>query len=129
VEAGVKTMRLRELSAKFIRLQITPPIEHWPRGRPDHCKVQTLAESDGITFLCPKCFKENDGPVGTHGVTCFWRGKVPDWVAPGPGRWNPAGTSLDDLTFVPLQTGEWVSVSVQGCDAHFLIVNGGCQWA
>lgn len=25
---------------------------------------------------------------------------MPDDLSPGPGRWNPQGTGLDDLTFV-----------------------------
>jgi hypothetical protein len=131
-------MRLRQLEGQFIRREIL--VRTWNRIKPDvfaakpagpyaddeveevtgpsvcHADVATLAEADGVFFLCPKCFAANNGPVGTHGVICWFEGKVPDDAVPGPGRWNPIGTSLDDLTFVP------------GKKSHSVALIGGCAW-
>ncbi len=63
-------------------------------------KVGTLVEADGVSFLCPSCWQKNNGPVGTDTVICWFVGRVPDDISPGPGRWNPQGTGLGDLTFV-----------------------------
>lgn len=83
--------------------------------------VNTVAEADGVFFLCPKCFETNKGPVGTHGVHCWFKG-VPDSYVPGPGRWNPSGTTIDDLSLVPPGM---CSVQLNGgCNAHFLVTNG-----
>lgn len=113
---------IRDLEARFVKLQLTPPVEHWPLGRPDKAHVETLAEADGVEFLCPKCFQQNAGVIGTHLVCCFFVGKVPDWVEPGPGRWNPSGIGLGDLTFVPPGA---VSVALQGgCAWHGFVTNG-----
>lgn len=104
-------MRLRDLEAALIRRD----------ARDDgvyHVQVETLAEADGILFLCPKCFAENGGRVGTHMVICWFEGKVPDDAVPGPGRWTPTGAGLDDLTFVPGQRITAVSV----------LLTGGCGW-
>lgn len=79
--------------------------------------VETLAEADGVMFLCPKCFADNAGPVGTHTVICWFVGKVPDDVDPKPGRWTPTGTGLADLTFVP-----------SAGRSHSVLLTGGCRW-
>ena len=56
-------------------------------------KVATLAEAEGVLFTCP---------CGSgHAVICWFVGKVPDDLAPGPGRWTPSGTNIDDLTLRP----------------------------
>ena len=81
-----------------------------------HYEGVTLLDAHGISFLCPKCFAENNGPVGTHTVICWFEGKVPDDAEPGPGRWNPVGTGMDDLTFVP------------GRKSHSVLLIGGCTW-
>ena len=75
--------------------------------------VDTLAEADGIMFLCPKCFVANGGPMGTHVIIC-WKPSVPLTVAPAPGRWNMRGTGYGDLS---LDAG---SSSIQ--------LTGGCRW-
>jgi hypothetical protein len=80
----------------------------------------TLATADGVSFLCPACFRTNGGPVGTHHVIC-WRPRVPPAQSPGPGRWEFRGASLDELSLVA------GSSSVQltsGCRAHFLVQSG-----
>jgi hypothetical protein len=80
-------------------------------------EVDVLTEAHGVCFLCPKCYADNGGPVGTHSVICWFVGKVPDDVDPKPGRWTPKGTDLGDLTFVP-SAGRSCSV----------LLTGGCQW-
>lgn len=109
-------MRLRELEAWFSKFEPTAPTAEEralnPQWPPDHlmecyARVETLAEADGIWFLCPKCFAANGGPVGTHSVSVGFTGRCP------PGsygqnlegqdvRWQvAAGTSLDDLSLTP----------------------------
>lgn len=83
----------------------------------------SMEDADGIRFLCPVCFKANNGPRGTHSVIC-WRPRVPAEVSPGPGRWEFAGTGLGDLSLVA------GSSSVQllgGCRAHFFVKNGAIE--
>lgn len=77
--------------------------------------VEKLAEADGVMYLCPLCFKNNGGAIGTHRVLNWFVGKVPDDVDPKPGRWNPSGTGLHDLTFV-------------GPGAVSVLLTGGCGW-
>lgn len=128
-------MRLRDLDARFLKRKEV--VETWQRVREDGTvydftgprershHVDTLAEADGIMFLCPLCFKASgahDG-VGVHSVICWFEDKVPDTTTPGPGRWKPQGTGFDDLTFVPGKG----STSVQllgGCNWHGYVVNG-----
>ena len=103
---------LRELDARFLK----------NLGNGGSQKVETLSEADGIIFLCPKCFATNGGKVKTHSVICWFVGKVPDDLGPKPGRWNPQGTGLDDLTFVPPGA---VSVRLTGgCGWHGHVVSG-----
>lgn len=66
-------------------------------------------DAHGVTFQCPQC-----ASTSGHYVICWFSG-VPPEIAPKPGRWNPAGKTLDDLTFVPPG-----AVSVK--------LNGGCNW-
>lgn len=86
-------------------------------------RVNALAEADGVGFLCPKCFAANGGAIGTHQVICWFEGKVPDDAFPGPGRWNPTGTGLDDLTFVPGKRSQSVAL-IGGCAWHGFVANG-----
>ena len=86
--------------------------------------VETLAEADGVMFLCPKCYAENGGPVGTHRVICWFVGKVPDDVDPKPGRWTPRGTGLSDLTFVPSEGRTQSVLLTGGCGWHGFVVDG-----
>lgn len=106
---------LLELEARFLKHE------------DDHSSrlVDTLAEADGIMFVCPKCFITRGGRAGAHSIICWFKGKVPDTLDPKPGRWNPSGTGLGDLTFVgPGST----SVLLQGgCNAHFHVVKGQIQ--
>lgn len=83
-------------------------------------RVDTIAEADGISFLCPKCV---DDQGRGHSVICWFEGKVPDDATPGPGRWNPSGTGYSDLSFVPGAKSNSVQLN-GGCNAHFLVANG-----
>lgn len=112
-------MKLRELEAQFIKY-IPRDGQYEGDG---HLYVDTLAEADGIVFLCPLCFAANAGPIGTHSVICWFEGKVPDEVSPKPGRWNPVGSSIDDLTFVPGAKSNSVQL-LGGCNWHGFIKNG-----
>lgn len=106
-------MRLLELEPSFVRHNPGPP-ETWSH-------VDTLAEAHGIYFMCPKCFADNGGPIGTHIVVCWFVGKVPDDVSPKPGRWVPSG-GYDDLSFVGPSS---ASVALSGgCNAHFFVMGG-----
>lgn len=102
---------LRDLDAKFLKRESSNRFR----------EVGSIADADGIQFLCPKCFKENNGPVGTHGVIC-WSPSVPQDTTPTPGRWEMRGTGLDDLTLVAGSS----SVHLQGggCGAHFFVRKG-----
>lgn len=115
-------MRLSMLEAHFVKLTIGPPEEHWPQGRPSHQHCE-MSEADGVFFLCPRCFTANHGAVGTHQVGCWFRSKVPDWIEPSPGRWNPSGHSIEDLTFVgPGAVSVWLKGD--GCGWHGHVRNG-----
>lgn len=103
-------MRLVELEPEFLKLNDS---RHFGF-------VETIGEADGIRFLCPKCFSDNKGNIGTHGVIC-WKPSVPQAVRPNPGRWELQGTGFDDLTLVAGLS----SVALKGgCEAHFFIRNG-----
>ncbi len=78
--------------------------------------VPTLSAAQGVSFLCPKCFAANGGRVGTHMVVCWFNGRgVKADQFPLPGRWNPRGSGLGDLTFV-------------GPGSTSVKLNGGCGW-
>lgn len=108
-------MRLRDLEARFYR--ITAPGHR--------LEVDTLAEAQGVLFLCPACFKTNNGPIGTHSVMTWFRDRgVPDDEVPRPGRWQVASSStgLDDLTLTPS-----VLLPGPGCGWHGFVTNGDAQ--
>lgn len=110
---------LAELDARFI-------VREAPPDGVRYRHVDALELAHGVNFLCPKCYQANKGAVGTHRVTCWFVGKVPADANPGPGRWQPAGAGLADLTFVPVPGHEAVSVRITGgCCWHGFIV-GGC---
>jgi len=97
-------MRLRELEAEFLKI----------KDSRTYSRQDSIDGADGIMFLCPLCFAENKGPVGTHRVIC-WFSHVDAAMDPKPGRWNPSGSGLDDLTFV-------------GPGAASVKLIGGCNW-
>lgn len=85
-------------------------------------------KADGVTFLCPLCFRNNGGPVGTHIIICWFQHiplkdkKAGRDISPGPGRWNPSGETLADLTFIP--PGSTSVRLLGGCNAHFFVERG-----
>jgi hypothetical protein len=111
-------MRLSQLAAQLLTYREED-------GRILFYNAPSLAEAHGIQFLCPKCYKQKGDQIGIHSCICWFAGKVPDSAEPGPGRWNPSGTGIEDLTFVPYEGHPLVSVQLNGgCNAHFNIVNG-----
>lgn len=123
-------MKLTELRPQFCRVEFK--VETRRCVRPDGSRydktgpcqynifVDTLAEAQGITFLCPKCFEANKGSVGTHGITCWFRGRgVPDEATPGPGRWDVSGNNYADLTLRPS-----ILLPGEGCGWHGYITVG-----
>ena len=88
--------------------------------------VDSIAEAQGICFLCPVCFKANNGPRGTHAVICWSKtAGAPDEIFPQPGRWRITGTGLHDLSLME-EPGKSRSVLLlgDGCKAHFFVTNG-----
>jgi len=105
---------LKQLEAAFLTCSDPNELEFKPAA--------DVASAHGVVFLCPKCFAKNNGPVGTHSILCWFAGRVSDKVTPGPGRWNPQGTSLDDLTFVG--PGAFSVLLTSGCGFHGFVENG-----
>lgn len=112
-------MKLSALEARFICWSVQD-------GSNVHRHVETLAEATGLWFLCPLCFERNGGPVGTHGVICWFEDRVPDDLSPGPGRWTPAGSGLDDLSFVVGKRSNSVQLT-GGCGWHGFVKDGGAS--
>ncbi len=112
-------MKLTELEAEFIRYERDGLHTYLPH-------VDTLAEAQGIIFLCPKCWAQNHGPRGTHSVICWSRSRgVPDFADPKPGRWRMDGSSLEDLTLNAEAPGGARSVQLLGgCNWHGFVDNG-----
>lgn len=113
-------MTLAELEATLIRYEERDGSTYLPLAT-------SLADAHGVMFLCPKCFAENRGPVGTHSIICWFAGRVPAHATPGPGRWNPRGSGLEDLTFVP--PGSTSVLLTSGCRWHGYVENGRCREA
>ena len=87
--------------------------ELWP-------PAEGIEDAEGLMFLCPTCYVDNGGSVGTHWVMC-WSLKVGQEFSPNPGRWNILGTSLDDVSLVAGSS----SVAITGnCGAHFWVTSG-----
>lgn len=101
-----------DLRAKFIKV-VEP-------GR--SCReVESIAEAQGVQFLCPKCFATNGGSIGTHSVICWSRSRgVTEEESPGPGRWSMEGTGISDLTLNGDAAG--------GGGARSVFLTAGCGW-
>lgn len=128
-------MKLVELEPEFIRYELV--VETWrriivdqetwrERGCPSEdvteprehlIIVPTLAEAQGIFFLCPKCFQGHNCHIS------FADRGVPDNLGTHNNdgnsvRWTESGTGLADLTTKP-------SIQLQGgCNWHGFITNG-----
>lgn len=107
-------MTLRELEARFQRRGYQ--VGRWR-------EVDSISEAEGVQFLCPVCFEQNDGPVGTHSIMC-WAPMVGQEWTPGPGRWDLVGTSLDDLSLVAGSSSVKLPDGDGACGAHFFVKNG-----
>ncbi len=86
-------------------------------------KVATLAEAQGIQFLCPACFVKNKGPVGTHYVAVGFRdrGLLDNQSSHNkegkPSRWAVTGNDFTDISTQPsIDCGCW----------HGYLTNGVC---
>lgn len=121
-------MKLRDLDAKLMIRRVDPVEESpaHPTGQSETWVDEpSLDQAHGIRFLCPKCWAERGGAIGTHSVVCWFEGRVPDDALPGPGRWTPSGTGIDDLTFVPGNLHHAVSVAlIGGCGWHGFVKDG-----
>lgn len=104
-------MKLTELEARFMSY-------HEDGAHRYHREVDSIAEANGVMFLCPQC--KLDGVRGVHSVLC-WAPSVGMAATPGPGRWDLQGTSLEDLTLV---AGSSSVRLTGGCCAHFHVTNG-----
>lgn len=105
-------MKLTELDPKFLTKPDAEGIMHF---------VDSIQQGDGLEFLCPVCFKANNGPIGTHSIIC-WQPHVPQSVSPGPGRWKFEGTGFSDISLVAGSSS--IFLNGPGCGAHFFIKNG-----
>ena len=110
---------MRHLEAGFLRY------ERREDGSVLYHHVDTIAEAQGVRFLCPKCFRANRGKVGTHMVVCWSRSRgVPEDAQPGPGRWVLTGTGIGDLT-LDAEPGQTRSVLLTaGCRWHGFVTKG-----
>jgi hypothetical protein len=106
-------IKLSNLNPQFIQLDRTSAdLNRW-----SYREVKTLAEADGVRFLCPVHFEKNNGAAGTHSVICWFRDHgIPAELSPGPGRWVASG-ELKSLTLIP-------SVDLGSGDWHGHIING-----
>ena len=85
-----------------------------------HPRAYSIEDAEGLSFLCPVCYINNKGLIGTHTVICWSLNVSQEWF-PTPGRWNLVGTGLSDVSLV---TGS-SSVAIQGpCNAHFWVTQG-----
>ena len=108
-------LTLRQLDARVYKHPVIEDgHEVWPRA-------DSLEDAAGVMFLCPACFAENRGPVGTHGVMC-WSPRVSQDYVPRPGRWKLVGVSIDDLSLVAGSSS--VLLTGGGCGAHFFVTEG-----
>jgi hypothetical protein len=115
---GGLPMQLTELQPEFIRY------EHTQKGIYHHT-VATIADCQGISFCCPKCFTLYCGPVGTHRITCWSSSRdTPDEATPKPGRWLISGTGFTDLTLDCEPDASRSVRIVDGCKWHGYITNG-----
>lgn len=123
-------MRLTDLEPEWV-FDFNPQTHGLRRAEDQHSTVHhgdgddkpvehtlTIANAQGVMFLCPACFVKNGGPRGTESVLCWFKGRsVPDDAVPGPGRWVASGTGFEDLTLSP-------SVNVANEHWHGFVING-----
>jgi hypothetical protein len=89
--------------------------------------VANISDADRVSFLCPKCFSENGGNVGTHGIAIDFIGRgTPDEDCVHndqgqPVRWSFQGSGLEDLTLGPS------ILILHGCAWHGFVEQGGIR--
>ena len=115
-------LRLIDLKPQFL----SHPVVEDGKEAWHYVDADRLSNAAGIRFLCPKCFKENGGPVGTHLVVC-WNPSVSLDYSPGPGRWHLMGTGFEDLTLKGVSGDSVLLTTKMGCQAHFFVRNGEIQ--
>ena len=108
-----------------------PDLEPRWYALPEDCgkrlyRARSISAAKGVQFLCPKCFAENGGSVGTHAVLC-WTPDVPLTVPPAPGRWLISGTGFHDLTLTSPKASSVNLTAGGGCGAHFFVQGGRIQ--
>ena len=108
---------LRQLKAKFIA---------YCDAHEFH-EIDDMGAADGIMFGCPKCYAANgDSMIGTHQVICNRPRVEQSELRVGPGRWEFAGSGLDDLTLFAGSS----SIKLEGgCAAHFFVEHGSIRMA
>jgi hypothetical protein len=111
-------MKLTDLAPQFIRYEERDGEIHF-------LYIDRIEQAQGIKFLCPKCFAENNGPIGTHAVICWSSSRgVPDHARPGPGRWHLDGSSYSDLSLME-EPGKTRSIQLSGgCSWHGFVTAG-----
>lgn len=93
--------------------------------------VDTVAEADQVSFLCPLCFEKNGGPKGTHSVMVTFEGRnVPDEAVSRDhtgkqSRWAVSGSSLDDLVLTPSILLDASREPTHGCHWHGFVGSSG----
>lgn len=93
--------------------------------------VQTVAEADEVSFLCPLCFARNGGARGTHHVMVTFAGRdVPEDAGTRdstgkPSRWNVGGSCLDDLVLTPSILLDAGRSPDRGCHWHGFVGSNG----
>lgn len=109
-------MKLSDLSPEWLRFE---------GGGGSFRRWHERQGANGILFVCPLCFQNNNHQrPGVHSVIC-WEPEVPQSVDPKPGRWIMLGTDFNDLT---LQAGSSSILLLGGCNAHFFIRAGQIQF-
>ena len=85
-----------------------------------HPRAYSIEDAAGLQFLCPVCYVNNKGALGTHSIICWSLNVSQEW-GPAPGRWNLIGTGLSDVSLIADNS----SVAIQGpCNAYFYVTNG-----
>lgn len=80
--------------------------------------VETLAEADMMSMLCPKCFRDNKGSVGTHSVIVWFEGRHAPKEHNKGVRWKVKGTGYADLSTTPS------ILFLDGCKWHGYVTAG-----
>lgn len=116
---------LRDLEATFLTIIPLDQSQFKHGGWKIEPQRELTPEMQGLWLTCPCHFAANgNSDIGVHKILCWFRNRgVPDDFSPGPGRWWPVGSTIDDLTFDYGEPAVAKSVQTQG-DCHFYITGG-----